>query len=113
SGTEGNLGYQGVLVAAIEDRLAGLPVSVIAARFHAGFAQAVAGRAVSLARAEGIGAVVLSGGVFQNRLLAGEVERLLTGAGFGVWMNSTLSCNDENISLGQIAFGAMAGQPRG
>ncbi len=113
TGTAGILGYQGVLAAAIEDRLAGLPVSVIAARFHTGFAEAVAGRAVLLARAEGIGAVVLSGGVFQNRLLAGEVERLLTEAGFGVWMNSTLSCNDENISLGQIAFGAMAGRGRG
>ena len=113
TGAAGTLGYQGVLAAAIEDRLAGSSPGQIAARFHAGFAGAVAGLAASLARAEGIGAVVLSGGVFQNRLLTGEVERLLTESGLGVWMNSTLSCNDENISLGQIAVGAMAARGRG
>ncbi|MDA8261340.1 MAG: carbamoyltransferase HypF [Actinomycetota bacterium] len=105
----GALGFQGVLAEAAHDRLSGVPVGEIALSFHLGFASAVAGRAASLALAEGIGAVVLSGGVFQNRLLAGEVERLLTEAGLGVWMNATLSCNDENISLGQIAIGAAAG----
>ena len=105
----GALGFQGMLAQAARDRLDRVPTGDIASRFHRGFASAVAGRAATLAHAEGIGAVVLSGGVFQNRLLTQEVERILTEAGVGVWMNATLSCNDENIALGQIAIAATAG----
>ena len=54
-----------------------------------------------LCEAHGVDTVVLSGGVFQNRLLLAELANLpLT-----VWTNSAVPPNDGGISLGQAALG--------
>ena len=58
---EGELDYRPLLRAVIADRLAGVDPSKIARAFHAAVASAIAGLA-----AERAGAVVVSGGVFQN-----------------------------------------------
>ena len=76
-------------------------------RFHHGLAAAVAALAALLAAAHGLDTVVLSGGVFQNRLLLECVAGRLRGAGFGVLVPREVPANDGGLSLGQAAIGAV------
>ncbi len=50
----------------------------------------------------GLGAVALSGGVFQNRLLFHLLRRKLVKAGFQVLHHRKVPTNDGGISLGQV-----------
>jgi hydrogenase maturation protein HypF len=45
--------------------------------------------------------VVLSGGVFQNAFLLGQLERSLAELGFEVYTHRLVPTNDGGISLGQ------------
>lgn len=49
--------------------------------------------------------VVLTGGVFQNKILMEESLSLLRGAGFEVYYNVSVSPNDGGIALGQAYIG--------
>ena len=51
--------------------------------------------------ATGAGDVALSGGTFQNGLILSGCIRLLTGAGFRVYTNNEVPCNDGGLALGQ------------
>jgi hydrogenase maturation protein HypF len=92
----------------IEDRLAGGSVAEIARAFHLGLAQGVARAGAEIAHREALDTVVLSGGVFQNRMLLEAVAERLLAASLGVWTNGEVPANDGGISLGQAA---MAGMP--
>ena len=50
--------------------------------------------------------VVLSGGVFQNRLLLERTAALLVGAGLRVLVPRRLPPNDGGIAYGQVAVAA-------
>lgn len=79
------------------DRAAGVPVGRISARFH----NALAGLSVEIARHAGCSQVVLSGGCFQNRLLAERVHGALSRAGFNVYTHKQVPPGDGGIALGQ------------
>jgi hydrogenase maturation protein HypF len=96
--------FRPLLHAMIEDRLAGRPIAEIARAFHLGLAAVVAEAAVEIARREGLDIVVLSGGVFQNKLLLEGVAERLLGASLTVWSNREVPANDGGISLGQAAM---------
>lgn len=49
----------------------------------------------------GLGRVVLSGGVFQNRYLLERSLRLLHAEGFETFVNRQVPCNDGGVALGQ------------
>lgn len=74
-----------------------------------GFHIAVADMAVELcARLRGrtgINKVALSGGVFQNAVLLGDMMDKLTAKGFAVYTNEKVPPNDGGISLGQAQIG--------
>ncbi|MBM3254712.1 MAG: carbamoyltransferase HypF [Candidatus Omnitrophica bacterium] len=76
----------------------------LALRFHLGVAQAIKSLALLLRKETLINKVVLSGGVFQNRLLLKESKELLYKEGFTVLLHNKLSCNDSSISLGQASI---------
>ena len=57
-------------------------------------------------RATGVETVCLSGGVFQNRRLAGALLRRLARDGFEVFINRRVPVNDGGISYGQAAVAA-------
>jgi len=78
--------------------------SVIAARFHNTVAQMISSVCQDIAAQTGIRQVVLSGGVFQNRLLLRKTVPLLEAAGFGVYTHQQVPTNDGGISLGQAAI---------
>ncbi|WP_244287272.1 carbamoyltransferase HypF [Amycolatopsis rubida] len=92
--------------AVAEDLRAGADPAVIAARFHQGLADAVAGTCVRLRERTGIGTVALSGGVFQNVLLLDRTCAALAAAGLRVLTHSRIPANDGGISLGQVAVAA-------
>jgi hydrogenase maturation protein HypF len=91
-----------------EYRQAGIGTEKLAMRFlntlvEAGTAQCCAAR-----EATGFERVVLSGGVFQNRILLEKLPAALEEKRFTVYHHSRVSTNDEGIALGQAAIAAFA-----
>ncbi|MDE2017546.1 MAG: carbamoyltransferase HypF [Hyphomicrobiales bacterium] len=84
----------------------GTPVGAIAARFHRGFAKAVAKLAARIAEARGIGAVALTGGCFQNATLFALVERHLVARGLRTLSHAAIPANDGGLAVGQAAVAA-------
>jgi hydrogenase maturation protein HypF len=86
------------------------PAPIIAARFHRGLSIAIVRMIEQLARqpgrAEGIDTVALSGGVFQNRSLLGQVTRRLDARGLRVLTHRQVPCGDGGLALGQAAVAA-------
>jgi len=92
--------------AALAEIAAGVPVAVVAARFHAGVAAAFAGLAVETARTHGLGAVAVSGGVFQNRLVLEGVVARIAAAGLVCLVPAEVPANDGGLAFGQAAVAA-------
>ncbi len=95
-----------LLAAVADDVRAGVPVGVIAARFHlavAGLVRAVCGAARA---ATGLGTVALSGGVFANALLSSACARGLRADGFTVLRHHRIPPNDGGLALGQLVVAA-------
>lgn len=89
--------------AVVEDLRAGVPLPVIAGRFHNGVAAAIVAACEAVRSQTGLGTVALSGGVFQNLLLLHRVVGRLEDRGFTVLLHSRVPPNDGGISLGQAA----------
>jgi hydrogenase maturation protein HypF len=70
--------------------------------FHSSVAHALLAQAKLAREACGATRVGLTGGVFQNRVLAAEAVELLTAAGFEVHLPQALPCNDAALCFGQI-----------
>ncbi|MDQ6750354.1 MAG: carbamoyltransferase HypF [Actinomycetota bacterium] len=88
---------------------AGEPVAAIAARFHHGMADATARACAELAESRGLDTVVLSGGVFQNRLLLERTTTRLEEASLRVLRPVRLPANDGGIAYGQAAVATVSG----
>jgi hydrogenase maturation protein HypF len=87
---------------------AGMAQGEISRRFHAGLVAAFTRVAEEARRRENINMVVLSGGVFQNRLLLEGLVASLGRGGFQVLLHRELPCNDGCLSLGQAVIGREA-----
>ncbi len=94
------------LLAILSERAAGVSAGRIAARFHCGLARATADACARIAGAHGLDTVVLSGGVFQNRVLLESTIGRLRDAGLRVLFPRLLPPNDGGISFGQAAAAA-------
>ena len=99
-------GGSDLLRAVVEDRTAGVPAPVIAARFHNGVAALIEAGCLADARRHGLATVALSGGVFQNLLLLRATVGRLEARGFRVLLHSRVPPNDGGISLGQAVVAA-------
>ncbi len=95
-----------MILAVLDDIAAGVPVSTISARFHAGLARATADVLVLVAERQQLDLAVLSGGVFQNRLLLELTLDGLDAAGLRVIVPEKLPPNDGQIAFGQVAIAA-------
>jgi hydrogenase maturation protein HypF len=95
--------------ALLGDLVLGMPVGVIAARFHRGLAAAIArmvGRLTTAGEERVIATVVLTGGVFQNAVLHRLVATALEADGYCVLTHAKIPCNDGGLSLGQSTIAA-------
>jgi len=87
----------------VRDVERGIPAPRVSARFHNALAAATATGCEIAAARSGVDTVVLSGGVFQNRLLLWRTADLLRDAGLRVLLPELLPANDGGISYGQLA----------
>jgi hydrogenase maturation protein HypF len=94
------------IMAVLADIDAGVPVPAISARFHQTIAQATAEAVVIAAERASLDTAVLSGGVFQNRLLLALTAEALEQAGLRVLTPRLLPPNDGQIAYGQVAVAA-------
>jgi len=97
---------QPAIRALLADLAAGVPVSTISARFHAGLARVTVEACTLAAQRAGTDLTLLSGGVFQNRLLLELTSAGLQDAGLRVLVPERLPPNDGQIALGQVAVAA-------
>jgi hydrogenase maturation protein HypF len=103
---EGGLDARPTVLAVLEDVAAGITPGLVSARFHNAIALATAEGCIALARRHGLDTAVLSGGVFQNRLLLERTVERLGDSGLGVLVPERLPPNDGGISFGQAAVAA-------
>jgi hydrogenase maturation protein HypF len=92
--------------ALVSDLARGVSIGQASARFHNAVAGATAEACEVQAEARGIEKVVLSGGVFQNRLLLERTAQALSGHRLRVLIPEKLPPNDGGISYGQVAVAA-------
>jgi len=98
--------WEPLVQAVLSDRAAGEPVARISARFH----NALANLAVEVAQRWGGSQVVLSGGCFQNALLAERTRERLLQSGFRVYTHLQVPPGDGGIALGQLLVAARRSQ---
>jgi hydrogenase maturation protein HypF len=92
--------------ALVADLRAGTDVTIVAARFHRAIAAATVDRLVAIAAERDLETAVLSGGVFQNRLLLETTAAGARAAGLRVLVPEKLPPNDGGIAFGQAAIAA-------
>ena len=84
----------------------GIVPAIIARRFHSTLVDIVATVCDRVRAVSGVTAVVLSGGVFVNGILACEVSDQLAQRGFSVYRHQGVPPNDGGLCLGQLAIAA-------
>jgi hydrogenase maturation protein HypF len=94
------------VLAIAADLQAGVAAGPLAARFHNALARATAEALARECEAAGTDLAVLSGGVFQNRLLLERTSALAREASLRVLVPVRLPPNDGGISYGQAAIAA-------
>ena len=78
----------------------------LAYQFHAALAEMLCQACLQMRADTNISTCALSGGVFQNRLLARMCRSKLSAAGFTVLLHSLIPPNDGGICIGQAMYGA-------
>jgi hydrogenase maturation protein HypF len=78
----------------------------IARQFHSTIVEIIAATCAAIRQRTQIDAVVLSGGVFMNALVASESAARLSSDGFRVYRHVLVPPNDGGLCLGQVAIGA-------
>jgi hydrogenase maturation protein HypF len=92
--------WASLIMAVMTDRLAGVTVPLIAARFHNALVEWIG----EVATEVGTKQVVFSGGVFQNRYLTERAAAVLESRGFTVYTHQRVPPNDGGIALGQAVM---------
>lgn len=98
-----NIDLMPAFPAMLDDLRRGVAPAVMARRFHATVAAAAVESCCRAASEAGLMRAVLSGGVFQNRLLAEMVYSGLSSRGLQVFSHRLTPPNDGCIALGQAA----------
>ena len=89
--------------------LAGEDRASLARAFHGTLAEGAAELCAAIREKTGLERVVLSGGVFQNKLLAEGVHDLLAARNFHVFTHRLVPPNDGGLALGQAIIAGRSG----
>ena len=81
-------------------------ISDIARKFHNTLAEAALRSCVMIHKKHKTKKVVLTGGVFQNKILLCEANERLVAAGFTVYLHHNVPAGDRGVSLGQAVIAA-------
>ncbi|HEX4071497.1 MAG TPA: carbamoyltransferase HypF, partial [Planctomycetaceae bacterium] len=100
-----------VIRAVVQDVQRGVETRRIARRFHSTIVSIIEKTCWAVRKATGIEAVVLSGGVFMNALIAREAAHSLLKAGFRIYQQHLVPPNDGGLCLGQLAVAAALSTP--
>ncbi len=100
---DGRLDARATVAAVLADLRAGATTGAVSTRFHRAVAQATAAACARAAADAGCELVVLSGGVFQNRLLLELTRPLVSANGLRVLVPERLPPGDGGIAFGQAA----------
>jgi hydrogenase maturation protein HypF len=98
---QGILNFGPVISEIVKDIINGSPVETISRKFHSTVILSGVEMCEKIKNMKGIKKVVLSGGVFQNRIMLGHFKDQLEKRGFDVLINILVPPNDGGISLGQ------------
>lgn len=93
-----------MLEAIVNERIAGVDIGEISARFHLTVAHIVVEACERLRQSTGHGRVCLSGGTFQNLRLLTHAVNFLRERGFEVFVHHRVPTNDGGLSLGQAVI---------
>lgn len=99
---------------AVRDLLHGASPSLVSMRFHRGLIAATAAAVREVMSLRGEYSAVLTGGCFQNAILAAGLQSILRDVP-GTFLHSTVPAGDGGLALGQaaIAAAALAAEARG
>jgi hydrogenase maturation protein HypF len=100
------ISWESMWFALLQDLKTGVAKTVIAARFHHGLVQSIARQVIAISIQHSVKNIVLSGGVFQNRLLLEALVEVLSHRSLSVLYPQTLPANDGGLSLGQAVIAA-------
>ena len=109
---EGDISVIPMLQEIVKDKLSGIPVGIIAAKFHHTVVKMVVKAVHQISRHSGLKKIVLSGGSFQNRILLENIENQLVEKGLSVFAHEKVPSNDAGIALGQLAIAAKRSENR-
>jgi hydrogenase maturation protein HypF len=98
---DGQILVSPVIRAVVEDLKQKVTPIVISARFHNGLTACAVTVCEQIRSQTGLGQVVLSGGVWQNKVLIKQTITALNASGFEVFWPHRLPTNDGGVSLGQ------------
>ncbi|HBB69396.1 MAG TPA: carbamoyltransferase HypF, partial [Geobacter sulfurreducens] len=100
--------YRLMIRALMEDLAVQVSLPEMARAFHNTVAASVVDVCRKVRSETGLDRIVLSGGVFQNRLLCEESCRLLEAEGFRVFTHRLVPPNDGGVALGQAVIAGVA-----
>lgn len=98
--------WRPIILSIVSDIKRGIPKETIAYKFHSTVSKFTVEVCLNLSRKYNINKIALSGGVFQNKLLAEMLTKDLSGNGFTCYTHHQVPANDAGISLGQAAISA-------
>ncbi len=98
------LDFSSMFPGILTDIDAGIETAAIAHRFHQTVASAATDVCLLISGTTALDRVILSGGVFQNRLLSEMIYTALTRKGLHVFTHRLVPPNDGGIALGQAAI---------
>jgi len=98
---DGQILVSPVIRAIVEDLKRKVTPAVISARFHNGLTACAVRVSENIRSQTGLRQVVLSGGVWQNKILIKQTTTMLNASGFEVFWPHKLPTNDGGVSLGQ------------
>lgn len=102
--TESGFDFRWLIRRLCEDYEKGISEKMLASMFHNTLTKVLNINILRISQKENISTVVLSGGVFQNKILCDLLLKKIKNSNIKVYLPSSVPCNDAGIPVGQLAI---------